>query len=149
MVFIIDQASKLTAIKMLTYNNSIPVIKNIFFITLIKNKGAAFGILQGRQIFFIFVSIILFALIFYFVAKLPKRDIFSRFTLGLVFGGSMGNLFDRVFRAGVVDFFDLRYFSVFNIADIMINTGAFLFLLGVLIKYRKDVREGQNASYTI
>ena len=107
---------------------SIPVIKNIFHITIVFNKGAAFGILQKSGTFLIYVSI-LFILLFFFLIK--REKIKSKLFLvacGLIIGGALSNFWDRVFLGYVVDYIDLRVWPVFNLSDSCITVGAgFLF----------------------
>lgn len=105
--------------------------------------------MQNMQPFFIFVSLALFLLIVYYNSRIPKKDKLLKFSLAMLLGGSLGNIFDRIVRGGVIDFIDVRYFSVLNIADIMINIGAFLFLFGVLIKYNIRDKDSKDAPGTI
>lgn len=62
---------------------------------------------------------------------MPTHDLLTRSAIAVIIGGSMGNLIDRLFRGYVIDFIDVRFFSIFNIADIMINVGIFLLILKV------------------
>ncbi len=119
---------------------SIPVIKNIFHITLVFNRGAAFGILQKNSVFLIYIGII-FILIFLFLIKHEK--IKSRLFLiaaGLILGGALSNLGDRLFLGYVVDYIDLRIWPVFNLSDSCITVGAGLLLWDSFRRRRKNTQ---------
>jgi signal peptidase II len=125
-VFIIlslDQLTKFLVSKNLELNNSIPIIKGVFSLTLVHNRGAAFGIFKNQFYLFIFSSIVAVILI-YSILKKNKRNNFYSFSLSLILGGALGNLIDRAFLGYVVDFLDFRIWPVFNIADSAITIGA-------------------------
>ena len=103
---------------------SIPLIKNIFHITLVFNRGAAFGILQKSGTFLIYVSII-FILVLLFLIKHEKvKSKFFLIACGLIIGGALSNLWDRLFLGYVIDYIDLRIWPVFNLSDSCITVGA-------------------------
>lgn len=102
---------------------SIPVIRNIFHITYVQNTGAAFSILKGKTFLFTTVSFVVILGIIFILIKYPiKRKIFG-IVMGLILGGAIGNLIDRVRYGYVVDFLDFRIWPVFNIADCAIVIG--------------------------
>ncbi len=115
---------------------SIPIIKNIFHITVIENSGAAFGILQGKTQLLIYIGI-LFILFFFFMIKKESRKTLLFFTAcGLILGGAISNLYDRIFLGFVVDYIDLRIWPVFNISDSCITIGAGLLFIN---SFKKQV----------
>lgn len=116
---------------------SIPVIKNILYLTVVFNKGAAFGILKGATSFLIYTGVI-FLLVFFFAAinERRKSSIFL-ISCGLIIGGAFSNLYDRVFLGFVVDYIDVRVWPVFNLSDSAISIGAFLLLLNEFRKPKK------------
>jgi len=113
----------------MSLNQSIPVVTNVFHITYVHNFGAAFGLFAHRTGFFIFVTTVVVLLIFVFLRHLPKEQKLLRAALVLQLGGAMGNLIDRVRLGYVIDFFDLRVWPVFNVADIAIVFGVGLLIL--------------------
>lgn len=135
LIFSLDQLTKFIVSRTLALNQSIPVIKNIFHLTLIHNKGAAFGILRNQVPLFIFTSIFAIVLI---ISGLKKKGAKSSYTiaLSLILAGALGNLVDRLFLGYVIDFLDLGIWPVFNIADSAISIGAVL--LGWNILFHKD-----------
>lgn len=127
-VFVLDQAIKFIIHKTMIVNQSIPVINNIFNITYVQNKGAAFGIFWGIGWPLILIGLLVILGIVYFHEKMKRND-FTQLPLALLLGGSMGNIFDRVFRSYVIDYLDFRVWPVFNLADIMINVGVLLIII--------------------
>lgn len=143
MVFIIvtailffDQSSKFILTKYLARNQSIPVIDGVFHLTLIYNRGAAFGILRNQVPLFIVTSIFAVILIYFAIKKNSHRKLYS-LALCLILAGALGNLADRLFFGYVIDFLDFRIWPVFNLADSAITIGAVLLSWEILFK--KDV----------
>lgn len=120
----LDQLTKFLVTRNLPLNQSFPVIKGIFHISLIHNRGAAFGILKNQTPLFITASI--FAIIFIFLNLKNKNKRLHSFSLGLILAGALGNLIDRLFLGHVIDFLDFRIWPVFNVADSAITIGAIL-----------------------
>lgn len=124
LAFLLDQASKILIMDTMIRGQSIPVIENIFHITYIHNPGAAFGLLANRTAFFIVVSLLAIAGAIIFYRKLGVRRGITPVALGLIVGGALGNLADRIRFGEVVDFLDFRIWPVFNLADSAIVVGA-------------------------
>lgn len=143
MIFIIvfailslDQLSKFIITRYLSQNQTIPLIKGVFHLTLIHNRGAAFGILRNQVPLFIFTSILAIILIYLSLKKNKHRKAYS-IALSLILAGALGNLIDRLFFGYVIDFLDFRIWPVFNIADSAITIAAVL--LGWEILFKKNV----------
>lgn len=141
LIFFLDQLSKHLACAYLASRGSQPVIPDIFHLTLVRNTGAAFGILKGGMYFFVAVSVLSIGLILLLARRHKKvcgffgidpEDAFVRSALGMVLGGACGNLVDRIRLSYVVDFLDLRVWPVFNIADSAITVGGCLIVLRML-----------------
>ncbi|MDP8290478.1 MAG: signal peptidase II [Candidatus Susulua stagnicola] len=107
---------------------SIPIIKNIFHITLVYNRGAAFGILQKNSTFLIYISIAFIFLFLIFIKKENSKRTLFLIASGLIIGGALSNLWDRLFLGYVIDYIDFRVWPVFNISDSCITTGVFFLL---------------------
>lgn len=111
-----------------------PLIKNVFHITFVFNRGAAFGILQGKTTFLIYIGII-FVCVFLFLMKKEKRKSLLFFIAsGLILGGALSNLGDRIFLKGVIDYLDIRIWPVFNLSDTCITIGAGLLIWESFVK---------------
>ena len=138
LVLFLDQLSKHLAAKNLILHRSVPIIKGIFHLTLIHNRGAAFGILKNQAPLFIFISLFAIILIYFNLKKSrDKENIVFNISLALILGGALGNLIDRLFLGYVIDFLDFRIWPVFNVADSAITIGAILLGWSMLIQKEK------------
>lgn len=131
-VLILDQLSKILALKYLVPVGDIPIINNIFHLTYVENRGAAFGLFQNQKLFFVITTLLVLGFIWFYAHhnRLNKMMIVG---LSLVAGGAIGNLIDRVRLGFVVDYFNavIINFPVFNIADSAVVVGAVL--IGIFI----------------
>ncbi len=112
----------------------VPVIRNFLYFTYVENRGAAFGILQNQRWIFIVVTVVvMLALVLYLFIKKPEHKLL-RSSVGLIIGGGIGNLLDRICLSYVIDFIDFRWigFPVFNVADICVVCGACLLCIYIL-----------------
>lgn len=143
--FLIDLISKI-----FVSNNFNPyirnkVIDNFFYITYVKNEGAAWSILSGNRFFLIAISIV--ALIFISNCVFREQNItkLEGFSYGILLGGIVGNLFDRIVYGYVIDFLDFNIFGynypVFNIADCFIVIGV---LIMIILSFRGDKNENRS-----
>jgi len=116
-------------------STSIPVIEGVFHITFVRNMGAAFGLMPGKQPLFIATSlVVVLGVLGYWILQRP-RSRWLVIAMGLVMGGAIGNLIDRSTATGLVtDFFDFTLidFPVFNIADTAIVCGVGMLVIWVL-----------------
>lgn len=130
-------------IKEIIINNlhqPLTVINDFFTLTFTKNTGGAFSILSGNIIVLIIVSLIFLIFLIKYIEKEDKNII--KIFLSFVLGGLLGNLFDRIFRKGVIDYLSFKifnyYFPVFNLADIFIVIGVFGLLI---VELRGEINE--------
>lgn len=91
--------------------------------TYISNTGAAFGMFPQLGTIFMIIAVLVIVGIIIFHRQLPIHNVWVRISLGLQLGGAMGNLVDRILRGYVVDFVDIGFWPIFNIADISIVVG--------------------------
>ena len=137
---LLDQATKVLAVHTLEAQGRI-IDLGFMDLNVIRNSGGAFGI-PGIPGMFVVVTIVVLTLV---IRALPRTDRLSlAVAYGLVSGGAVGNVMDRLFRfpgfpsGAVVDFFDLRWWPIFNIADIGIVTGAFAIALLMTVMEREQ-----------
>ena len=132
-VIIIDQITKLIIMNNMKIGEEIVVIKKFFSILYVTNTGAAFSILENSTILIIIISLFCLALIVSLLKKEKAITPIKVISFGILIGGMISNLIDRVFYKNVVDFLSFNIinyrFPVFNIADIGITIGVFLYLL--------------------
>jgi signal peptidase II len=148
-VIILDRVTKLAIVEALRLGQGIPVVPGFFDIVFILNPGAAFGFLatlsdQVRNPLFILISVLAVILIvFYHTRYLRSRHLVS-VALGLVLGGALGNLIDRVHYGMVVDFLDLHvgpyHWPAFNVADSAISIGVGLMILDMILDWYRERR---------
>lgn len=138
LILFLDQFTKILAVKNLLLDKPVPLIKGICYLTLIHNRGAAFGILKNQTPVFIFVSLFAIILI-YFALRKDKNKAYSFYSLSLAFilAGAVGNLIDRLSFGYVIDFIDLRVWPVFNVADSAITVGAIMLGWTILFNDKK------------
>jgi len=158
-VILIDQITKWTAESSLELisagGQSIPVIPHLNF-TLAYNYGAAFSFLGDQdgwqRWFFTILAAVVSVVILIWMSKLKEKEKWTAISLSLVLGGAVGNLIDRLLYGRVIDFIDLyadwdvfflskwhdgfHHFATFNVADIAINIGAVILVVGSF--YVKD-----------
>lgn len=120
-VIILDQITKFIVSNNIT--KPVVLIKGIFQLVHVKNTGAGFGILKNQQILLIFVAVFVIGLIMFYYDKIPAKKSIWIF-IGLVLGGTIGNLIDRIRLGYVVDFLDFMIWPSFNAADSAITIGA-------------------------
>ncbi|MBC8390071.1 MAG: signal peptidase II [Actinobacteria bacterium] len=136
-VLILDQVTKYIVIEKLPINSSIEVIRGFFYITHVKNTGAAFGLFQDRTRTLTIISIVAIVLIILLKSMLKLNYAFYNVSLGFVLGGALGNLIDRYFVGEVTDFLNFTFWPVFNIADSFIIIGFCLIIILILREYLK------------
>lgn len=130
-IVLLDQVSKLYAVKLLRGNAPVVIIKNFLQFNYVENFGAAFGILQNRKIFFIVMTVLVVLGIVVYMKTNPNLTAMMKIALAMVIGGALGNLIDRIRLGYVVDYIDVNFwglydFPVFNIADSFIVIATFI-----------------------
>lgn len=148
-VILLDQITKRLVQTKMNIFQSISVIHNVLNFTYIVNSGAAFGILRGKQGFFLFTTILAVLLIFSFIKDLKEQNVLGAISLALILGGALGNFLDRIFFGYVVDFIEVKInWPIFNVADSSIFAGIILMFLEGFVNKQKTRRK-KNVSDTI
>ena len=138
-IFLLDQVTKLFAIKLLPLHYEIAIMPGLNF-TLAFNKGAAFGLLANsagwQTAFFITLALFVVVMLIMWLKKLQAQDFLEAIALTCILGGALGNLLDRIRLRVVIDFIDVYYkdwhWYTFNIADIAICVGTLLLAITVI-----------------
>ena len=147
LLILLDQITKFICLQKLKPIGSLKIIENFFYLTYVENRGAAFGILQGARYIFIFLTISVLIICFYYYKKIPKNkfELLTKASLTLIISGAIGNLIDRIFRGFVIDMFHFIFwgndFAVFNMADIFVVLGTFLLAVVILFNDIKKDKE--------
>ena len=148
-----DQLTKLLIMENFSLFEQKSVIPGLFNLVYVTNTGAAFGFLSGdkswlRLIFFIGVAVLALVIIVYAYGHLKEQGKIYVYSLGLIGGGAIGNLIDRLRFGSVVDFLDFylgsHHWPAFNAADSAITVGVGLFLLGSLMQFKRERADAQK-----
>ena len=148
-IFILDRLSKLYILKLVENNNSVDIYVNSFLnLYLVWNKGIAFGLLSFNESYFYNLITILIALVtFVIFIMIYRSNNFNVYFLLFIIGGSLGNLFDRLYYTAVPDFIDFHinniHWFIFNVADIFISIGV-ICLIFVEIFFNKENKNEIN-----
>jgi signal peptidase II len=142
----LDQITKGFVSDKLALGETLPVWQDFFHITYILNTGASFGILRNQIWLFVILTVLVLLLIIWMIWQEPRLSVWQLILLGLVSGGALGNLLDRLKQGAVIDFIDFRgiWPYIFNVADIGVIVGGLLFL--VLYLRKEYLREKMHES---
>lgn len=146
-VIILDQWTKWLIVKNMEFGEKISVWDPWFGILSHRNRGAAWGMLEGQMWLFSIVTIGVICAILYFYHKEAKGK--PIFQVGLMFllGGAVGNFIDRIFRGEVVDFVNvlipvINYdFPIFNIADTALTFAVVILMIGLIVEDKKGKKQ--------
>ncbi len=138
----LDQITKHYAVVYLKDQEPAKLIDGIFELNYLENRGAAFGMLQNQKFFFIFIAVIILAVIIYVLWKTPNQKKYTKLHIALVLiaAGAIGNMIDRLRYDYVVDFlyFSLINFPIFNVADIYVTCAAVYLVILLLFVYKES-----------
>lgn len=139
---ILDQASKIIVKSFLEFAKEYVIIPKFFSFYYVENEGAAFSSFTGQTIFLILISLVCLVVILNLIQKEKNQLKIIKLSLGILLGGMVGNLIDRIIFQRVTDFLSFNIFGykfpVFNIADIGITCGVALYLVFSIINDRKN-----------
>ena len=142
LLVILDQFTKHLAVIHLKDKPAIPIIKEVFELSYLENRGAAFGVLQNQKIFFLIISVIILVAVVFVLFKVPddKKYNLLHVLLVMVASGGIGNMIDRIRFEYVVDFFSfvLINFPIFNMADIYVTVSMFGLAILILFVYKDE-----------
>lgn len=138
----LDQWTKGLAVSRLKGQEPFIIIKDVFQLTYLENRGAAFGLFQNQRIFFFASAAIILGIVIWFYLRVPMEKHFLplRICAVMIAAGAVGNLIDRAVLNYVVDFFyfELIDFPVFNVADIFVTVSTILVALLILFYYKEE-----------
>ena len=146
----LDQFTKVLAVRHLMNKADIILIPNVLQLHYLENTGAAFSILEGKQIVFAIITPILLVALCYILVKMPQTKKYQVLDYIIVFlvAGAIGNYIDRIMNNYVVDFiyFSLINFPVFNVADCYVTVSVILLLILIMWYYTDedldDIKKG-------
>lgn len=140
LVILLDQSTKQLAEAMLNFAQPVSVLP-FFDLTLLYNKGAAFSILSDQsgwqRWFFIVLALVVSLVMLIWLSRLKREEVWQAAALGLIIGGALGNVIDRILFGHVIDFIHLHYaeyyWPAFNVADSAIFVGVAIMLFDALV----------------
>ena len=138
----IDQFTKYLVVGHLKDRPAYVLIRNIFQLEYLENRGAAFGILQNQRVFFYISVLLITAAVIWFYSKVPmeRKYLPLRICIIGICAGAIGNMIDRIYLGYVVDFFyfNLIDFPIFNVADIYVTVSTIVLVILILFYYQED-----------
>lgn len=147
LIILADQISKAWVVQELgpiTMTKFIPLIGDTVRIAYSHNTGVAFSLFEGHtELLTISALVIIAGAIYFYATQLPNHQRLPQITMGLILGGAFGNLIDRVRLGYVVDFIQVGWFPIFNIADSAITVGAVL-LMWQFLREDQAARQDQQ-----
>lgn len=139
---VLDQWTKWLAVVHLKGNGPVILWEGVFELFYSENRGAAFGMLQGKQWFFAIIGIAVLAVVAYMLIRMPasRKYLPLEFTAMFIAAGAVGNMIDRILQGYVVDFlyFSLINFPIFNVADCYVTVSTFVLVLLLLFYYKEE-----------
>ena len=147
LIFILDRVSKVFVIYLTDKNLVTEIFSSKFLnISLIWNEGIAFGFFSFNQEYlYNLLTLIILLVVCIVLVMIIKNEGYKKYALLMIFGGAIGNLYDRVFFKAVPDFIDFHigefHWFIFNVADIFISIGVFFMILLELIDNNYQIHE--------
>jgi len=139
-----DQLTKLAAARLLPSGESRPLLGTYLSLTVQRNTGAAFGMFPAATTALIALAAIIIIFIAFWGSQMAQSNRLLAAGLGMALGGAAGNLIDRLRLGYVLDFIDLHFWPVFNVADIGITCGAILVVIALFLRERANQRDNPN-----
>ncbi len=151
-ILTLDLVTKYVFDDLLANGETVTVIPFLFNFKLVHNYGAAWGLLAGKQVFLIVLSIVFMAIFIFYYIKEPNKSWLLNITFGFLFAGCLGNLYDRLVFGYVRDFIQFDFwqsFPIFNFADVALCIGVVLFIIYLIIYFvktrkKEKVKEDKN-----
>jgi len=147
LLILLDQVTKWLVVQNMNLGERIPIVEPYLALLSHRNKGAAWGMLEGQMWLFYIVTILVVGGIVYFFHKEAKGSKLLSVSLMFLLGGALGNFIDRIIRKEVVDFVDvlipvINYdFPIFNVADAALTVGVILIILHVIVDEKKNKKK--------
>ena len=139
---VIDQLTKLLAVKFLKPIPTHPILENVLHLTYHENRGAAFGMLADQRWIFLSVSTVMIIGLLIYLLMGKCENMLYTVSISMIIGGGIGNMIDRVALGYVVDFLDFRLinFAIFNGADSFVCVGSGLLILALLLDIIREAK---------
>lgn len=137
-----DQFTKDLAVEKLKNQRAFVLIKNVFELNYLENRGAAFGVFQNQKYIFLITGVLMLLIVLYVLIKMPEGKKYYWFEAAMVLmaGGAIGNMIDRIAQNYVVDFFYfvLINFPIFNMADVYVTVSCVILAIMILFVLKDE-----------
>jgi signal peptidase II len=137
-MIVLDRLAKNWVIQCVPFGRTRPFVGSLLYLTHVHNTGGAWGLFSNLSPLFVAMGILVPVLIIVFYKRLMEKGIAWLIASGLILGGAVGNLIDRITYGYVVDFLDLRFWPIFNVADIAITVGIGILFVCLLLEPTKE-----------
>ncbi|MGH7706650.1 MAG: signal peptidase II [Vulcanimicrobiaceae bacterium] len=144
LVFVADQLTKAFVASHFMADESRIVIPRLLYWTYVQNRHGAFGLFGSSPFLLVGMAVVVLAVFWFSFRDLAARSWVVRIAFGAIVGGAIGNIVDRFHYGFVVDFIDLRWWPVFNVADSCITVGVGLLVLATFLRERGLARNGSH-----
>lgn len=155
LAFLLDRASKILILRYALdvaypseagFGATVPIIEDVFHLTFYGNTGMAFGMLAGNKALLICLCMVILAIIAFVAIKFKVKNRLEAISIGMIVGGAVGNVLDRLLYGFVIDYFDfcLINYPIFNVADCCIVVGAILFCIYIIFLDKREDKLGKN-----
>lgn len=136
----IDQITKWNIVQNFELYQEKIIVPGIFSLFYIQNEGAAWGIFQGKMVFFYLVTLVVVGYLIYMFQQEKNKTKLVGVSFALILSGAIGNFIDRLLNGYVVDMFRLDFinFPIFNVADVCLTVGVILMLIHVLFFEKEE-----------
>lgn len=132
LVFFGDRVSKFLVQRNLSPGESYPLVDNVLSLTHLRNPGAFFGLLSGEAALIVSLNFGIIVLVTIIWLKVVRGQWQYEVGLGMILGGTLGNLWDRIGNGVVIDFVDFHLWPVFNLADVFLCIGVGIIIFGLI-----------------
>lgn len=142
-ILVLDLVTKYVFDAKLAVGKAVTVIPYLFNFRMVHNYGAAWGVLAGKQVFLIVLTFVFLAIFVGYYIKEKNRSWLLNITFGFLFGGCLGNLYDRLVLGYVRDMIEFDFwksFPVFNFADVALTVGVVLLVIYLIVYFVKDAK---------
>ena len=140
LLIIIDQITKWNIVQNFELYQEKVIVPGFFSLFYIQNEGAAWGIFQGKMVFFYLVTLLVVGYLIYMFQQEKNKTKLVGISFALILSGAIGNFIDRLLNGYVVDMFRLDFinFPIFNVADVCLTVGVVLMLIHVLFFEKEE-----------
>ncbi|MBR5517965.1 MAG: signal peptidase II [Clostridia bacterium] len=144
-IIMVNNVFKIESLTADSYAPSVTVIDKVLDFSYVGNEGVAFGMLQHNKLLLILLCIVILAVIGYIIYKTKPESMLEKVSYGMIIGGAIGNVYDRIAHGFVIDFIDVKFidYPTFNIADCFVVVGAVMLCIFVLFFDKKEDEVGK------